>query len=150
MDLAQVQNVHTVRVTNRGDCCGAYLTLFTITVDDKVCGSNLVVPPGEAADFVCSSGPLQGQVVKIQLFGKGRILMVSSSHCLQLLSLIVSCIPNSKNSHCTLPIASSPSSHPHCLVFSQLCEVEVYEYADPATPSPTEGDNICFFYMSTI
>ena len=75
VDMQTSQDVSIVRVTNRGDCCGTRLDMFTIKVGDQECGANLVVPQGETGDFVCNP-PLAGSTVRIELPGKNRMLTV--------------------------------------------------------------------------
>lgn len=80
VDLQSTYNITSVHVTNRlliGGTPGAAmrLDLFTIKVDDHVCGSNLVVPMGETGDFTCDP-PLSGSSVQIELQGEDRQLLL--------------------------------------------------------------------------
>jgi len=69
--LDEVAQVDTLRVVNRGDCCGGRLEGFEILIDGRSCAKGLVVPQGLTGDFRCG---LKGQKVKILLPGKKRVL----------------------------------------------------------------------------
>ena len=76
VDLQKTRSVSHVRITNRGDCCGANLDGFTIKVGGQTCGQGVnVVPQGLTGDFQCNP-PLSGDNVEIKITGKGRTLIL--------------------------------------------------------------------------
>merc|ERR1719471_319527 len=63
VDLGQTYMIETVRVTNRGDCCGARLRKFSIIADGTQCSQDLSTPQGGASEFQCSK---PGRVLQLK------------------------------------------------------------------------------------
>ena len=74
VDFGKTALVYTVKITNRGDCCGARLSDFNVRVGDSnigrgeentACGMNIGVPQGGTSTFVCDPR-LYGRYLYIQ------------------------------------------------------------------------------------
>ena len=75
VDLGQVMDVSSVRITGRSDCCGNWMDGFNILVGCQVCQVGLAVPQGLTGDFVCSPR-ISGSSVTIVVPGEGRSLVL--------------------------------------------------------------------------
>lgn len=75
VDLEQERNVFEVKVVNRGDCCGSYLTGFQVRIgnsmanngnDNSLCDENIPITTGETKRVICKE-PIKGRYVNIRI-----------------------------------------------------------------------------------
>jgi hypothetical protein len=79
ISLSHVYDVETVRVTNRGDCCGERLNNLSIWVTNSSssygtgiqCATGVVIPEGETRDINCVA---QGSMVWLAIIGRTEYL----------------------------------------------------------------------------
>ena len=74
VDFGSTAVVYSIKITNRGDCCGDRLSNFNVRVgdsniargeDNALCQQNIAVPQGETSTFVCDPA-LHGRYLYIQ------------------------------------------------------------------------------------
>ena len=74
VDFGGTATVYSMKITNRGDCCGERLYDFNVRVGDhstgrgdhnQLCQQNAAVPEGKTSAFTCSP-PLHGRYLYIQ------------------------------------------------------------------------------------
>ena len=74
VDFGGTAVVYSMKITNRGDCCGERLSDFNVRVGDShigrgeqnaLCKQNLSVPLGGTSTFICYP-PMHGRYLYIQ------------------------------------------------------------------------------------
>jgi uncharacterized protein YkwD len=55
VDMGSIQNIKSIAITNRGDCCEGRLSGFTVSVDGTECATKVSLGKGETKQVMCNA-----------------------------------------------------------------------------------------------